>query len=135
MVSSPDLNDPDIRALLDRNHVPEEQVIRVGAELTTFEVICEQCRLPYPCTTRKALREHSQKRRETALKAHWNSYPKQTCNRSEPHGEHSYTQWAQTYYCSGTSYDIVDCDASINEQPHKAHVWNFRGANFWCPGG
>lgn len=168
MVNSPDLNDPEIRALLDRNHVPEELTLfnaDTGKSVTT-KVACERCRETYPCSTRRALRDHSRQQRETALREMWNSYPKRPCSRSDPHGEHSYMEWLQTYHCvgveqphqdcgrrephgehvwvpvkhgwphicPGTDYQYVDCDDVISRS-HKAHAWNFRGADFWCSGG
>lgn len=49
----PDLSDPMVRAMADRNHTPEERWT-VGGGL--MAVTCETCGNSWPCPTRSALR-------------------------------------------------------------------------------
>lgn len=47
-----DLDDPLVRAMADRNHVPIEDWTLGG----DVRVLCETCHQPWPCAVRQALR-------------------------------------------------------------------------------
>lgn len=49
--SALDLADPQVRAMAERNHVPEEMWRYDGHA----EVMCETCKKTWPCPTRQAL--------------------------------------------------------------------------------
>ena len=52
----PDLTDPLVWDLLQRNHVPEEQVVhRVDGKPAYSSIVCELDREPWPCPTRVKL--------------------------------------------------------------------------------
>ena len=52
-----DFSEPMIRALVERNHVPEEIITRTNADgLAVGEIVCEACGEEWPCSTLKALR-------------------------------------------------------------------------------
>jgi hypothetical protein len=131
-VTSPDLNDSDVRALLDRNHTPEEITVRrVDDTVATVIIACEKCGEPYPCPTRLALREEKDKR----LRAHWVKYPRRPCSRVQPHREHSYTGFAAPYYCPGVEVpEPLETESCGGQPPHGGHLWRMGDLQLWCPG-
>lgn len=60
-----DLSDPLVRAMVDRNHTPEE-MWTMGGELSS--VSCSLCYQVWPCPSRQALREYLRQRSETRRK-------------------------------------------------------------------
>jgi hypothetical protein len=52
-----DLTDPMVRAMADRNHVPDEITRRTASGVAYTEVVCEQCGAAWPCETRRKLRQ------------------------------------------------------------------------------
>lgn len=58
MSSIPDLSDPLVRAMVDRNHVPKEEWQTYESGRTRLLAVrCEQCRQLWRCETRRALDE------------------------------------------------------------------------------
>lgn len=138
-MTSPDLSDRDVLELLDRNHKPEEIVAVDGHEalrgrhvVTETKIRCKQCHQPYPCPTRQAIKEHEEAAFKARLKKIWAKSPMKPCGRKEPHDEHSYTGFAVTYYCPGTT-PTLDCG---REEPHEQHQWTsvLQNGERTCPG-
>lgn len=55
-----DLSDPQIRAMAERNHVPQE-LWTGGGEL--FDVTCQTCGNRWPCPTRQQLNSIGESRK------------------------------------------------------------------------
>jgi len=54
-VTELDLTDPEVREMADRNHTPDEMWSTQGVLIS---VHCDTCGQPWPCETRKALRDY-----------------------------------------------------------------------------
>lgn len=51
----PDLSDPDVREMAERDHTPEERWTIMGGRPVSLEVRCDMCHQPWRCPTRRAL--------------------------------------------------------------------------------
>lgn len=52
-----DLDDPMVRNMADRAHIPDEQWFPEMGGQAKGSVLCDKCRRPWPCEVRVALRE------------------------------------------------------------------------------